>query len=191
MDFAEFKERIRCVPYPESITYRPAILWLHPDRLPLRVVSVGEDAHGVIRIPNAAANAYGKTVPVIAVGKETFAGHGQITDLILPAGMERIPAGAFSGCCGLKRIAIPKKVTSILEGAFAGCDQLEDVFFEGAKAEWEKICIVHQRHEIDFGPCISGTPVQEIRAERLVPVPGNEPLLTARIHFGCVLSELE
>ena len=73
----------------------------------------------------------------------------------------------------------------------AGCDNLEDVYFEGSMEEWRKINIVHDKHEIEFGKLISGTPVHEIKAERLLHVPGNDALLTANIHFHCAFSDLE
>ena len=37
---------------------------------------------------------------------------------------------------------------------------------------------------------IGGSPVQQITAERLVHIPGNEPLFSANIHFRCSLSEI-
>ena len=55
--------------------------------------------------------------------------------------------------------------------------------------EWKKINIVHQKHEIEFGKLIPGTPVHEIQSERMLNIPGNEALFSANVHFRCKLSD--
>lgn len=191
MNFIEFKEKIKDKPYSENIKFDQAIMWVHPEILPLGVVSIGEDDGGVIKIPSIAKNSFGKEVYVIAISKNAFAGHDKITDIVLPATIEKIPQGAFAGCSSLKRITIPKNIKSIREGTFDGCANLEDIYFEGTREEWETINIIYQRHEIEFGPLIPGTPIQEIKSEQLVHVPGNDAVLKCNIHFHCSLSDLE
>ena len=191
MNFKEYEETIKIRPYSETLEYSQAIMWLHPEVLPLGVVSIGEEYPEIVKIPNRIANRYGRKVPIIAIARNAFADHVKVTDIVLPSTIERIPTGAFAGCSGLKRITIPKKIKTIREGTFAGCDNLEDVYFEGSMEEWRKINIVHDKHEIEFGKLISGTPVHEIKAERLLHVPGNDALLTANIHFHCAISDLE
>ena len=66
---------------------------------------------------------------------------------------------------------------------------LEDVYYEGTMEEWKSIDIVHDRHEIEFGDLIPGSPLQEIKAERLMHVPGNDALFMANIHFRCALPD--
>ena len=73
------------------------------------------------------------------------------------------------------------------EGTFAGCKQLEDVYFEGTMEEWNRIHIIHHKHEVEFGQLIPGTPVQEVKAERMIFIPGNEAIFSANIHFLCRL----
>ena len=164
-------------------------MWLHPQILPMGVTSIGDDAHGVIKIPKYTVNSHGIRVPVIAIRRDAFSGQNRITDIVLPSSIGSLPMGAFAGCSELKRITIPKNVKSIREGTFDGCDNLEDIYYEGTMEEWKKINIVYQKHEIEFGPLIPGTPVHEIKNECLVHVPGNDPLLTCNIHFNCILSD--
>ena len=191
LNFTEYRYVIENTPYTDSLKYKPAVFWVHSEHLPLGVVSVGENVSGIVKIPDQIVNKAGCRVPVIAINKNAFAGHDRITDIVLPSGLERIPGGAFSGCSGLRRITIPGKIKSIQEGAFAGCDNLEDVYYEGTREEWKNVNIVHQKHEIEFGEFIPGTPVQSIRAERLVHIPGNDALLKANIHFHCSLPATE
>ncbi len=189
MNFREYEETIKNTPYTDTLEYYPALMWLHLSRLPMAVASVGNTDTQIIKIPERIVNSYGNKVPVIAIRPEAFAGQSNLTDILLPQTIGRIPKGAFSGCSGLKRITIPRKVDIIREGAFAGCNQLEDVYYGGTIEEWNKINIVHKRHEIEFGDLIPGTPVQEVTAERIMNIPGNEALLSANIHFNCRLSE--
>ncbi|MCR5627721.1 MAG: hypothetical protein K6F99_10405 [Lachnospiraceae bacterium] len=51
--------------------------------------------------------------------------------------------------------------------------------------DWKTIDIVTEKHEIDFGDFIPGSPVSEIEDERLVHIPGNDALYRATIHFCC------
>lgn len=190
MNFGEYEKMIRSIPATESLEYHQAIMWLHPEILPVGVASIGEKISGVVKVPEFATNKYGKRVPVIAIRREAFAGQDKITDVVLPPGIRRFPKGAFAGCTALQRIIIPKSIKRIEEGTFAGCTSLEDVYYEGSMEEWKEVEIIHQKHEIEFGELLPGTPVQKVTAERLVYVPGNEPLFMSNIHFGCSLVAL-
>ena len=190
MNFKEYEEIMKDMPYSETLKYSQAIMWVHPEVLPLGVVSIGEEYPAVVKIPCQTTNRYGRKVPVIAIAGNAFADHDKVTDIVLPSTIEQIPPEAFAGCSGLKRITIPRTIKSIRKGTFAGCDMLEDVYFEGSMDEWKKMIIVHDKHEIEFGDLIPGTSVHEIKAERLLHVPGNDALLTANIHFHCALSNL-
>ena len=121
-------------------------------------------------------NRYGRNVPVITFSRQAFSGKSNITDIVLSQSIERFPKGAFEGCTGLKRITVPRKVKVIKEGTFTGCKQLEDVYFEGTMEEWNRINIIHHKHEVEFGQLIPGTPVQEVKAERMIFIPGNEAI---------------
>lgn len=185
MNYREYEEMIKDVPYPDTIEYKLPFMWLHPQNLPLGVTSIGDSGLSIIKIPERAMNRYGRNVPVITFSRQAFSGKSNITDIVLPQSIERIPKGAFEGCTGLKRITVPRKVKVIKESTFAGCEQLEDVYFEGTMEEWNRIIIIHHKHEVEFGQLIPGTPVQEVKAERMIFIPGNEAIFSANIHFLC------
>ncbi len=187
MNFKEYEEMIKDIPYPDTLEYKLAVLWPNPQNLPLGVTSIGDSGLNIIKIPERTMNKYGRKVHVIAFGRQAFSGKSSITDIVLPQSIESIPKGAFEGCTGLKRITVPRKVKVIKEGTFAGCEQLEDIYFEGTMEEWNRINIIHHKHEIEFGQLISGTPVQEVKAERMILIPGNEAIFSANIHFRCEL----
>ena len=189
MTYEEYCESVKDIePLRDPGLYSNAIMWLHPELLPLKLISVGEEQQSIVKVPAQLSNRYGNSVPVVGISDQAFAGNEQVTDIILPSSIENLPAGAFSGCRNLKNITIPKNIRIIRERTFEQCVNLENVFYEGTLEEWRKIEIVHEKHEIEFGKLIPGTPVHEILSERLVPVPGNEALLSATIHFR---SELE
>ena len=196
MKYPEYAERIQNIPYPEKIEYRIAVMWLHPERLPLGVVSLGDETLPVVKIPHEAVNQvyngkYNYTVPVIAVAHDLFRGRENITDIVLPSTIQRFPENAFAGCKNLQRITIPKKIRTIRKGTFEGCESLTDIFYEGSREEWEQINIVHQKYECELGTLIPGTPVQQITSERIIHIPGNEPLFSANVHFHCDLAHAE
>ena len=190
MNFTEYKDSVKTAAVSEKLMYLQSVLWLQTGTYPLGLISIGGEKSQIIKIPGAAKNRYGKIVPVTAIANSAFAGNENITDIILPSSVVRIPTGAFSGCAALKRVTIPRTVKMIRVGTFSGCVNLEDVYYEGSLEEWKDIEIVHDRHEIEFGTLVPGTPVQSIVAERLVHIPGNEALYAANIHLNCRLGDL-
>ncbi len=193
MKIQDYLKTIEDVPVSDKLKYALAVLWLHPGHLPLGLVSIGDETMTVIKVPERTVNQFGNEgiiVPVIAVGANAFRGRQNITDVVLPSSIETIGSHCFDGCTNLRSITIPKSVTAIKEGTFAGCTQLENIYYEGSPEEWAQIRIVHQKHEVEFGPSIPGTPVQQIVSERLVHIPGNEALFSANVYFHCQLSEI-
>lgn len=193
MTFGEYITTIIDVPMSDKLEYYPAVLWLNRGRLPLSLVSVGDETMPVIKIPARAANLYGNEkiiVPVIAISSNAFRGRQHITDVVLPSSIERLAPRCFAGCTNLRNITIPKRIARIPEEVFDGCKQLENIYYEGTPEEWEHLNINHQKHEVEFGEIISGTPVQKLTAERYIHIPGNESLFTANIHFHCQLSDI-
>ena len=189
MNYKEYCESVKDVEVPDCLVFSRAVMWVHPEVLPLELVSIGEKELSTVKVPGTIINRSGRIVPVTAIAKDAFAGNKNITDIILPSGIERFPQGAFAGCSNLKNITIPKRIKHIKEKTFAGCVNLENVYYEGTQEEWDAMEIVHEKHEIEFGDVIPGTPVRLIIAERRVFIPGNEALLTANIHFRCDLTE--
>ena len=130
------------------------------------------------------------TISSTSDSKSIFASCTKLTEIVLPETMTTIGSYAFYRT-GLKNITIPKNIRIIRERTFERCTNLENVFYEGTMEEWREIEIVHGKHEIEFGKLISGTPIHEILSERLIPIPGNEALLSAAIHFRCELEKTQ
>ena len=188
MNYTEYKNIIRATPETRGLEYEIVFMWLNPGRLPIGVVSLNGCTDKIIRVPVEEVNPHsdGKNiVPVIGVAQETFAGNTSVTDIILPSGIQKIGRAAFSGCTALERITIPRAVKGIGADTFKDCAKLRDIYYEGTREEWEKIEKNTEKREIEFGRIIPGTPVQEITAERLIRIPGNEALVLANIHFRC------
>ena len=187
MNYKEYCESMKDVQISNELEYRQAIMWLHPETLPLGLVSIGNSGLSIIKVPEKATNRFGRTVPVICIAKEAFSGNKTVTDIILPPSIERLPSGAFSGCSSLENITIPRRIKAIKEKTFDGCRNLVNVFYEGTPDEWDNINIIHEKHEIEFGDCVPGTPIATILSERRINIPGNEALFSANIHFRCNL----
>ena len=185
MNYREYAESVRDVEVPQCLEFRMAVMWLHPEILPLGLVSLGDTEQKIIKVPAMVRNRYDRMVPVIAIARDAFAGNTNVTDIILPSSVEKFPEGAFAGCTALKNITVPRRVRTIRKDVFAGCRRLENVYYEGTPEEWERLRVVGEEHEIEFGDLIPGTPVQEIVSESRRHIPGNEALFSADIHFGC------
>ena len=190
MNYTEYKNIIRATPETRGLEYEIVFMWLNPGRLPIGVVSLNGCTDKIIRVPVEEVNPHsdGKNiVPVIGVAQETFAGNTSVTDIILPSGIQKIGRAAFSGCTALERITIPKAVKGIGADTFKECAKLRDIYYEGTPEEWNRINIIGDRHEVEFGGLVPGSPVQEIVSERLIRAPGNAALRLANIHFRCEL----
>ena len=186
MNYAEYQEKMKDVPVTEGLNYRPAWAWLHPERIPQAVHSLPNRCFEmVIRIPSSVENKWGRRVPVVTVFRTAFRNNIYVTDILLPSGIAYLPDGAFAGCRNLRAITIPRKIRRIGPGTFDRCTALEDVYYEGTPEEWDRIDIVHEKHEIEFGRLVPGSPVEEVTAERRIHIPGNDALFTANIHFYC------
>ena len=61
--------------------------------------------------------------------------------ITIPKNVTSIGNYSFSDCSALKKITIPRSVTNISNNAFDGCSHLNDVYYEGSEAEWNRISI--------------------------------------------------
>ena len=113
MNYNEYCESVKHVEISDSLVFKQAIMWLHPEILPIGLVSIGDDDLSIVKVPEETMNRFGRTVPVIAISPFAFAGKVKITDIILSPRIERLPAGAFAGCAGLRNIVIPKTIKKI------------------------------------------------------------------------------
>lgn len=188
MTSKEFKTLIRETPYT-PFNYTRAIMWVPAERLPVKVVSLENKSLKTVNIPDRIENKYGNIVPVTAVSPAAFTGLTELETVVLPRGIREIPAGTFCGCTGLKRIFIPKAVRFIGFGSSRDCSCLEDIYFEGTQDDWKRINIMCEKHEVELGKLIPGTPVQEIIDDRIVHVDGNDALFKAAVHFNCSLPD--
>ena len=96
---------------------------------------LNEDDFNLIRdfMPNLVAidmrSAQAATLP-----DYTFAQKHYLTTVILPEGLQRIGARAFSGCSRLSgNLTLPASVQTIGEGAFLDCDRLNWVLITGGR----------------------------------------------------------
>ena len=99
---------------------------------------------------------------VTSIGNHAFQGCSSLTSVRIPEGVTSIEGGTFSNCSGLTSITLPESVTSIGERAFWGCSsltnvtipvsvtridedafcwcfELKDIYYGGAKSDWDSI----------------------------------------------------
>ena len=155
-------------------------------RASVNVKSINSHGAEVIKLPRRALNMWGDERKVSGFMAGVFQWNDVVTDIMLHPGIRGVPDGAFRGCKNLKRITIPKGVRRFGEDVFSGCDSLEDVYYEGTKEEWEKVEIYQGERVVELGDLVPGTPVCEVAADYFKHDSGNDALLKANVHFGCV-----
>ena len=81
------------------------------------------------------------TIPegVTSMGDSAFSGCSSLTSVRIPDGVTKIGDWAFSDCSSLTSATIPVSVTRIDEKAFYSCIELKDIYYGGAKSDWESI----------------------------------------------------
>lgn len=75
---------------------------------------------------------------VTSIGSHAFYGCRSLANMVIPDGVTSIEEWTFAWCTNLVSIAIPSSVTIIEEYAFYQ-DVLEDVYYSGTEAEWNRI----------------------------------------------------
>ena len=83
------------------------------------------------------------TIPdsVTKIGVGAFYQCVDLQNIEIPAGLTRIEDRTFYWCDSLVSVIIPKSVTYIGVKAFEVCERLRTVYYEGSKADWDKITI--------------------------------------------------
>ncbi|PCC28142.1 hypothetical protein CIK76_12765 [Glutamicibacter sp. BW80] len=82
----------------------------------------GLGTRGIVRIPLEVSG-----ISVTSIENEAFAENDQLTDIELPAGIERIGARAFRACTSLQSVVLPYDLRRIESEAFAGCSALAEL----------------------------------------------------------------
>ena len=59
--------------------------------------------------------------PVVAIGDRAFENCHQLTEVVIPEGIQSIGWFAFSGCIALKSVTLPKSLSVVQYGAFLNC----------------------------------------------------------------------
>ena len=77
---------------------------------------------GKVVIPSTATDGE-SNYTVTSIGKGTFSGCKNLTEVIIPSTVTYIGESAFYNCSGLTEITIPEAVTEIGENAFGSCDK--------------------------------------------------------------------
>ena len=113
MNYYDYINTIKVTPETQDLEYGQALMWLHPEKLPLGVFSLNGCTDKIIRIPKTAVNSYGLEVAVIGIGRDTFQDNTTVTDVILHPGIRMVGGSTFKGCTALERIYFPKQIKRI------------------------------------------------------------------------------
>ena len=189
MNYYDYIDTIKSTPETQGLEYDKCVMWLHPENLPLGVVSLNGCTDKIIRIPKKAVNNYGLEVDVIGVGHDAFQCNNNVTDVILHPGIRMVGGNTFAGCTALERIYFPKKITRISKYMFSGCTSLTDVYYEGSYEDWKKLEKSTETRVKEYEELIPGTPVQKVTYDKIVRNHGIDALCLATIHFNCKFPE--
>ena len=189
MNYYDCINTIKSTPETQGLEYDKCVMWLHPEKLPLGVISLNGCTEKIIRIPKKSVNSYGLEVAVIGIGCDAFQGNATVTDVILHPGIRMVGGNTFAGCTALERIYFPKQIKRISKYMFSGCSSLTDVYYEGSYEEWKGIEKTTEIRIKEFGELIPGTPVQKVSYDKIVRKPGIKALSLATIHFNCKFPE--
>ncbi|MBR5240254.1 MAG: leucine-rich repeat protein [Clostridia bacterium] len=105
--------------------------------IPSSVTNIGDYAFGgcegiaSITIPDS----------VVSIGDYAFRYCTGLTSIKIPNMVTSIGDYTFSGCEGITSITISDSVTSIGDSAFERCFSLQDVYYNGSRADWGKITV--------------------------------------------------
>ncbi len=101
-------------------------------------------------------------------GADLYLDGALITDLTIPAGVEKIKSYAFDGCTSITSISIPTSVTSIEQKAFNGCSGLASV-----KIPENVSSICHSA----FNDCVS---------LKSISIPNSMSSIESSAFYGCI-----
>ena len=112
--------------------------------IPNSVTSIGNWAFGDCGLMSLKIGNKVKTI-----GECAFMNCNNLTNVTIPNSVTSIGPQGFSDCDSLTSITIPISVTSIGRGAFGACFALSDVYYNGSRAQWDRISIG------DYNECLT------------------------------------
>lgn len=122
---------------PDSVEYIGQFAFADCDNLTSVTIPGVEDLRGAVF-----SDCDNLKTAVVSEGTKylsgTFMDCDKLTSVTLPNTLKEIERSSFSSCDSLKKISIPKSVTFIEQGAFDTWE-LEHIYYEGTKTQWEKI----------------------------------------------------
>lgn len=78
---------------------------------------------------------------IITIGSNAFRGCSALTEITIPSTVTTIGSAAISYCSRLATVRLSKGVTTIGNNAFVNCSVLNNVYYDGTRAEWNSISI--------------------------------------------------
>ena len=80
------------------------------------------------------------------ISMQLFENCSSLTSILFPKSCDIIGLKAFYGCTSLKSVTLPSTLREIYDRAFINCPNLKDVYYDGTKADWDKILIDGYNH---------------------------------------------
>lgn len=147
--------------------------------LPDSVTHIGDSAF------NWCANLQGTvTIPdgVTSIGRRVFDTCTNLGGIILPTKIQDIGEYAFRSCWRLSAIRLPNSITSIDKTAFDDCRTLQTVYYDGTRAQLDKLFQFPSTVEVicSQGPGSNGTELSFDKEEYTAAL-GAETVLTVRL----------
>ncbi len=103
------------------------------------------------------------------IGNSAFT-HGNFTSVTIPDGVTKIGEWAFQGSSELAEVRLPHGIAEIGSHAFAYCYRLQDVYYDGLRAEWEQVDVAED--------CFDRLPVIHFTDDTHVCAPGERKEIT-------------
>lgn len=98
-----------------------------------------ETKTSVIALRDRSKGEYYFPSSVKIIGSYVFNDTDNLTDLVIPEGIERLADSSIRNNLDLKSLSLPSTITVIGNNAFRSCQYLSEVKYNGTKAEWDII----------------------------------------------------
>lgn len=98
-----------------------------------------ETKTSVIALRDRAKGEYNFPSSVKVIGSYVFNDTDNLTDLVIPEGIEKLDFSSIDNNLDLKSLTLPSTIKEIGNYAFSYCQYLSEVKYNGTKAEWNTI----------------------------------------------------